>query len=63
VQSRHEQARMGVSVRVIGNRLGLQSAKPVPPISTLNSLQPDPKLERGPHIAKVELLPASELNY
>jgi hypothetical protein len=54
---------MGVSVRVIGNRLGLQSAKPVPPISTLNSLQPDPKLERGPHIAKVELLPASELNY
>ena len=37
--------------------------KPTPPISTSNSLTTYEKPPRGPHIAKVELLPASELNY
>jgi len=37
--------------------------KPTPPISTSNSLTTSEKPPRGPHIAKVELLPASELNY
>jgi hypothetical protein len=37
--------------------------KPAPQISTPNSLPSSAKPPRGPHIAKVELLPASELDY
>ena len=37
--------------------------KPAPQISTPNSLPTSEKQSRGPHIAKVELLPASELDY
>jgi hypothetical protein len=37
--------------------------KPAPQISTPNSLPASEKPSRGPHIAKVELLPASELDY
>jgi hypothetical protein len=34
--------------------------KPVPQVNTPNSLPPTTKPERGPHIAKVELLPPGE---
>jgi hypothetical protein len=37
--------------------------KPLPQISVTNSLPPSPKSPYGPHIAKVELLPANELDY
>jgi hypothetical protein len=37
--------------------------KPVPQLSMADSSPPATKPERGPHIAKVELLPASELDY
>jgi hypothetical protein len=67
--------RVGGNMSVLRKRRKCTSATPtaiqaVPPapkpalqISTPNSLPVSEKPSRGPHIAKVELLPASELNY